>query len=227
MAHGSWHMAKRGRPGPDSSSPISFASTGHQWHWSVGHQPALGSNYTFKNPPNATTKSTLSVLVSGKRKMQTTQAENANHLIRNTYNIWSNASLLHRFWMVNGSLLMAQVSWPCLKAHGSWPIRNLARGPPSPRLSRQILYWSWALKHEPWSVSHEPLTIDYRWVNELFDYILWALFCFKKHCMFSGRYWSHIQDFQDFIKGNFGIFRNTFSNNFENMTSNIVRVIGI
>ena len=41
-----------------------------------------------------------------KRKMQTTQAEDANHLINNIHNIYSNNSLINRLIMVNGSWLM-------------------------------------------------------------------------------------------------------------------------
>ena len=73
----------------------------------------------------------------------------ANHLIHNTYNMYSNDALINRLLlMVNASWLMAQ-GW--LRAPWLW-------GPGQ------------APSH-PWAMSHEPLTINHRLINDLFDYI--------------------------------------------------------
>ena len=60
---------------------------------------------------------------------------------------------------------------------------------------------------EPRAMSHEPFTINRRLINELFDYILYVLDIPKTYLTFSGRYWPHIQDFQDFIRRIGGICR--------------------
>ena len=49
-------------------------------------------------------------MLRGQRKMQSTQAEDANHLIHDTYNMQSKNSLVNRILMVDGSWLMAQGS---------------------------------------------------------------------------------------------------------------------
>ena len=69
--------------------------------------------------------------------------------------------------MVNGSWLKAYASRLVAQDH-----EKLALGPGAWGTQRQICV-SW--NHEPWSMSLEPWTINNRWINKLFDYILLVL----------------------------------------------------
>ena len=72
--------------------------------------------------------------------------------------------------MTQGSWLTSQGSW--LKAHCQ---ENIGAGSPKPGPWRQIFlgHEPQALNHEPWGISHEPWTINNRFINELFDSILY------------------------------------------------------